>query len=82
MVPHVVMNCRLCKTLGENKRLFEFETEADVDEAVNVAYAGLVGPSLSIIAVANHDKSGKACHQQHYHHQPSTSEELPRTLAR
>ena len=31
MLPHIVMDCRLQKTLGKNKRLFGFKTKADVD---------------------------------------------------
>ena len=82
VVPHVVMDCRLRKTLGKDERLFKFKTEADVDEAVNVACARLVGSALSFKAGADHDRYGRACHQQHYHRGPNTSEELPRTRAR
>lgn len=54
------MNCRLRKTLGKNKRLFELKTEADVDEDVNVAYArirwdlSLILPELTMINTAKH----------------------------
>ena len=82
VVPHVVMDCRLRKTLGKNKRLFELKTEADVDEAVNVAYARISWDLSLTLPEADHDKYGKACHQQHYRHQPDTSEGPPRTLAR
>lgn len=62
MVPHVVVDSRLGKTFCENKRLFEFETEADMDEAVDVACAQSAKSSMYHRARADHDRYGKACH--------------------
>ena len=53
---------RLRKTLGENKRLFELETEANVDKTVDIAYAESVSISFCHRARVNHGRYDKACH--------------------
>ena len=62
MVPHVMVDNRLRKAFGENERLFELETETNVDKTMDIAYAESVSSSLCHRAGANHGRYGKACH--------------------
>ena len=62
MVPHVMVDNRLRKAFGENERLFELETETNVDKTMDIAYAESVSSSLCHRAKANHGRYGKACH--------------------